>query len=89
MEKHTFVANKRKKEVLEKHLLTEGPVIESGKQMIGILQVPIPVNTRPSLKCSLIEVKYFVNIHIDDKSSGVKFDFPVIILDHNYDFEIQ
>ncbi len=89
MEKHIFIANKRKKEVLDKHLLAEGPVIESGKQIINILQVPIPVNARPSLKCSLIEVKYFVSIHIDDNSSGVKFDFPVIILDHNYDIEIE
>jgi len=87
MEKHIFTANKNRKEVLEKHITTGGAIIESGKQEINVLNVPIPANTKPSIKSPLIEVKYFVNIHVDDNNSGIRFNFPVIISDLNYQIE--
>lgn len=87
IEKHIFIANKNKKENIDKHITIGGPVIEPGKQVTDVLNVPIPVNTRPSIKSKLIEVKYFLSIHIDDNSSGIKFNIPVIISDQNYEFD--
>jgi len=83
IEKHVFIANKIRKEIQEKHIATEGPIIESGQQTIDVLQVPIPANAKPSIKCPLIEVKYIVSILIDDKNSGIKFNFIVIIIDED------
>ncbi|CAG2100439.1 unnamed protein product [Medioppia subpectinata] len=78
VEKHIFKAHNNQKDSTEKHISTEVPFIEAGKQSTGVIRVPIPANARPSTKCPLIEAKYFVNIFIDDKSSGLEFNFPVI-----------
>ena len=57
--------------------------IEAKKDANGVLEVPIPANTRPTTKCPAIEVNYFVNIYINDKSSGIECNFPVIIRHSN------
>ena len=83
VEKHIFKANHHQKNNTEKHIASEAPYLEANMQSTGVIQVPIPANTRPSTKCSLIEVNYFVHILIDDKSSGLEFNFPVIVMHTN------
>ena len=84
IEKIIYRVKDNRKDSIHKHIATEGQIIESLSQSIGVIKVAIPANTRPSVGCRLIEVNYSVAISIDDKSSGLEFNFPVIVSHSNY-----
>lgn len=83
MERHVYRANRHMIVENHQHITIRGPIILRSAEVEDLIQVPIPVNTRLSVKCPVIDVEYYVHFYINDNDSGVTLDFPVIIIDQS------
>jgi len=83
IERHVYKANRLSRIENNKHITIKGPVIVRSSESEDVLEVPIPANTRLSIKCQVIDVEYYLRFYINDNNSGVMHDFPVIIIDPN------